>query len=243
MAEKNNEAHIRTRLDGGVCMILLDRPARANAYTGPMLDDLEAAIQEFGSSPDVRALLVTGSVPGKFCGGADLDEIVGSTSSEAFNRKSLRVFDTLAAAPRPTIALVDGPAAGGGAELALACDIPRARFFFPELSLGILPGAGGTWRLPRLVGPALAREMILFGREVDAAEALRYGLVSDVVDPADLETRALAAVSSVSNVDPAVLRLARTALDKAFESDGGRGYVESVQERLYERNRQKRTGK
>ena len=248
MAGKKSESYIQTRINSGVYLVELDRPARANAYTASMLrelaaavDEFEAAVKEGGSSPEVKALLVTSSVPGKFCGGADLDEIAGSTAADAFNRKSVRVFDVLARAPGPTLALIDGPAAGGGVELALACDIriatPRARFFFPELSLGILPGAGATWRLPRLVGPGLAREMILFGRELDAAEALRHGLVNEVVDPESLYTHAIDFVSNVPAMDPELLRSAREALDRAFENGGGMEFVESVQAILYERNR------
>lgn len=230
-------AHIKIRIDSPAGYVELDRSDRANAYDGPMLDALAAGLQRLAADPQVQVVVITGAQPGRFCAGADLQEIRGRGVDDALNLKSLQAFDDLAAIPKPTIAAVDGPAVGGGMELALACDLriatERARFFLPETSFGILPAAGGTFRLAQAVGEAMARQMILFGRELDAQQALQCGLVCEVATSQKLDERVGWWVQAAAERDPLALSLAKRALDQWTTTDGGRSFVSSAQAVLY----------
>jgi enoyl-CoA hydratase/carnithine racemase len=170
------------RRTDGVAVVRLDRP-KANALSTGMLNELEAALTHLSADPP-GAVVVWGGER-IFSAGADITEFGGPDEARAIARRFRSAFDALAAIPRMTIAAVVGYALGGGCELACACDLrvvaQTARMGQPEVLLGIIPGAGGTQRLTRLVGPARAKDLILSGRQVDADEALRIGLADRVV--------------------------------------------------------------
>lgn len=176
---------------GGAAIFLIERTSRANALSRPVLLGLGAFAREMAGRDDVRVLVVTGSGTRHFCAGADLAERRGWNEDDirqqlALYRSELGALDRC---PKPVVAAVNGVALGGGLEIALACDLRvatrHAVFGLPETSLAIIPGAGGTQRLPRLVGEARAKEMILLGRRIDADQALRWGLVNRVTKEGD----------------------------------------------------------
>ncbi len=175
-----------TRIDE-LALVTLDRPEVLNALNLELLRDLGAAFDQVAGA-DARALLVTGTGDRAFCAGADINELMGRSlqatrTGATFGQAIFGKLDTL---PIPSIALINGYAFGGGLELALACTfrlaVRGARLGLPEIKLGLIPGYGGTQRLPRLVGEARALEMILTGRAVTAEEALQIGLVNRLVD-------------------------------------------------------------
>ncbi|WP_164861610.1 enoyl-CoA hydratase/isomerase family protein, partial [Microbacterium sp. CPCC 204701] len=164
--------------------VRLHRPEARNAIDRAMIDELHEVCDELERVPRI---LVIGGTDGAFAGGADIAELRDRTPADAVEGINSRLFDRIARLPMPVIAVVDGWALGGGAELAYAADFrvasDRARFGSPEPSLGIVPAAGATWRLPRLVGEPLAKHMLLAGRVLDAHEALAAGLVVSVHEP------------------------------------------------------------
>jgi enoyl-CoA hydratase len=175
-----------TRIDD-LALVTLDRPQTLNALSFTVLGDLAAAFDEIAAG-DARALLITGAGERAFCAGADITELMGRAQAAireraAFVQATFGKLDTL---PIPSIALVNGYAFGGGLELALACTFrlagPNAKLGLPEIKLGLIPGCGGTKRLPRLIGEARALDMILTGRTVAADEALAIGLVNRIDD-------------------------------------------------------------
>ncbi len=232
-----NSAGLRIRAEGGAGIVALDRPDRANAYLDAMLDEMRAAIEGFVADGTTRAIVVTSTTGGKFCAGADLHELRSRSGADALDLKSASLFENLARCPLPTIAAIDGPAVGGGLELALACDVriatPRSLFAFPETSFGILPAAGGTFRLPRVVGPGMARQMILLGQQLDAAGALQWGLVNEIVEPQRLEDRVKELLQAVADRDPLALRLAKQAIELAIPEGDGKAYAITAQAVLY----------
>ncbi|MDQ3657666.1 MAG: enoyl-CoA hydratase-related protein, partial [Chloroflexota bacterium] len=167
-----------------VALITINQPDKLNALNSDRLRSLFLRIQEASLHPDVRAIVLTGAGDRAFVAGADIKEMVSLSHEEgrAFGELGHAVTSALEEAPQPVIAAVNGYAFGGGCELALACDIrlasPNAIFAQPEVSLGIPPGWGGSQRLPRVVGPGIASELIFTGRRIDAAEALGIGLVN-----------------------------------------------------------------
>ncbi len=239
--EGQRREHLVVRREEAAGMILLDRAERANAYTQAMVDAMSSALDELAADESVRAVIVGSAVAGRFCAGADLDELRSRTPADGRKLKSAALFDRIEELSKPTVAAIGGPAVGGGLELALACDLriaaPEARFSLPETGLGILPACGGTWRLQRLVGPAVAREIILFGRELNGDEALACGLVNELVAPDRLLTRAVELANRVAGRDAQATSLAKEALRKASGGDTGRDFVTWAQTRLYGRPR------
>ena len=238
-------AGIVERIEGSVGHVELNRPERANAYNEAMLDALANALESFETSTEIRVIVFSSAAPGRFCSGADLEELGQREAADALDLKSLRVFDAIAACPKPTLAAIDGPAVAGGLELALACDLriatDRSRFAMPETSLGLIPAAGGTFRLPRTVGEAVARQMILFGAELDAGKALACGLVTEVVTPGDLGGRVDQWAANAAKSDPLALRLAKQALAMATADRGARELTSAAQAALYERRRRRQS--
>ncbi|WP_437754873.1 enoyl-CoA hydratase-related protein [Sorangium sp. So ce1389] len=171
---------------GAVAVLTIDRADRRNALSRDTLLAFGRLGRELADDPEVRAIVVTGAGDKAFCAGADLKERQGMSPDDV--RRQVGLYRTelgvLARSPKPVIAAINGVAFGGGLELALLCDLrvaaPHAELALPETSLGIIPGAGGTQRLPRVVGEARAKEMILLGRRLTAAEALAWGLVNRV---------------------------------------------------------------
>lgn len=204
---------IHTASDGPVGRLTLDRPARAHAYDAAMLDALVVAAGELAATHAVVVVASTGA--GAFCAGADLDAMRDTPWRDALELRSQHAFTALARLPAVTIAAIQGPAVAGGFELALACDLrvvgPRARLWLPETSLGILPSAGGTTRLARLVGPSRAKEVILGGRVLDAEVALAWGVAHRLAE--DPLAEALAWAAEVARRDPVAQRRAKERLD------------------------------
>lgn len=212
-----------------VATIALNRPDALNAFNTAQLEALLAALRAIRDNRDVRCVVVTGAGERAFAAGADIKEMANLSASEGlvFGRLGHAVTRGLAELPQPTIAAVNGFAFGGGCELALAADIRLAAesavFAQPEVSLGIPPGWGATQRLPRLVGPGLAAELIFSGRRVGAEEALRIGLVNAIY-PADRllpEAEVLARVIAANS--PRAIRAAKQAMAVAFASSVASG--------------------
>ena len=202
-------------------LITLDRPEALNALSSAVLRELAQAFEQVAAG-DARALIVTGAGAKAFCAGADIKELVGRSLSEqrrdaAFGQAVLARLDTL---PMPSIAAINGYAFGGGLELALACTFriaaPTAKMGLPEIKLGLIPGYGGTQRLPRVVGEARALEMIMSARTVDAEEAQRIGLVHRVIE-GDVVAGAMAFARSFSAYGLPALKLARDAVKRALD--------------------------
>lgn len=210
---------VRHERQGAVAILTLDRPARAHAYDRELLDALVEGLDALGDAPVV---VVESTGAGAFCAGADLGEVRSRTPLSSLELRSQRTFTRLARHPAVTIAAVHGAAVGGGLELALACDLrvagPRARAWLPEPSLGILPAAGGTTRLARLVGVSRAKAVILGGEKVDAETGLGWGLWNRVAEDPRAAARAWAA--EIAGRDPHAQQWAKQILD-ADESAAG----------------------
>ena len=203
-------------------LITLNRPDALNALSFALIRELAACLDDVAKS-DARALLITGAGPKAFCAGADIGELTGrglvaQKQGGEFGQATFAKLDTL---PMPSVALINGYAFGGGMELALACTFRlatrNAKMGTPEIKLGLIPGYGGTQRLPRVVGEARALEMVLTGRTVDAEEALRFGLVNRLID-GDAVAAGVAFAREFSAYSLPVLGFARDAVKRAGET-------------------------
>ncbi len=195
-------------------VVALDRPAVRNAIDLAMITELNAVCDELDADP--KPLLLTGSA-GTFAAGADIEQLRGRGRDEALQGINSRLFERIARLRQPTIAVVDGPALGGGAELAYACDIrlasPSAVFGNPEPGLGILAAAGACWRLAELIGASAAKQVLLAGVTLDAARAYQLGLVAEVVAPEHLLECAQAMIDRMLRSSPLALRLTKLVVD------------------------------
>jgi enoyl-CoA hydratase len=214
----NDSPPVLLDVAGAVATVTINRPRVLNALDRETFDALETALDHIERDSTVRCTIITGAGERAFCAGADIRQLnaLGSEGALAFMALGQRLFDRIAASPKPTVAAVNGYALGGGLELAMACDIRlasnAAHFGQPEITLGSIPGWGGTQRLPLLVGLGRARELILTGRIIDAAEAERIGLVSRVVPADDLMTEAGAVAEKIAGLAPVALALAKDAI-------------------------------
>lgn len=219
---------VRFETHDAVALITLDRP-KVNALSADLIDDLVEAVSR-ASAPEFRAVIVTGSP--HFAAGADIasfkEAMDGGRSAADLGIRLSEACDLIEALPKPVIASVHGFALGGGLELAMACDFrflaDDARVGQPEIKLGIIPGAGGTQRLPRLVGMARARDMVYTGRMVDASEALAVGLADRVFPPAHLLDETLAAAAEWAQGPTRAIALAKQVLNEGI----GRSLGESL---------------
>ena len=216
--------------DGGVvtqevrgrsALITINRPEKRNALDAQVRAAFLEAMAGAWANDDVRAIVVTGAGDKAFVAGADIGEFEGRTTVEQWRvMKGATIFDAVERCPKPVIAAVNGYCLGGGMELALACDFriasTAARFGQPEVNLGIIPGGGGTQRLPRVVGLGAALKLILTGDLIDAAEALRLGVVEEVVEPAALLDRALALAELIATKSPVAVAAAKEATRAAL---------------------------
>jgi enoyl-CoA hydratase/carnithine racemase len=207
------------RRDDGVAVVRLNRPP-LNPLSNALLGELRDAAQSLGTDASVKAVVVTGSEKA-LAAGADIEEFGSVDEAKRISTSFREAFDALASIPRPVIAAIRGFALGGGLELALACDLRVAgdsvRLGQPEILLGIIPGAGGTQRLPRLVGPARAKEMVWSGRHVAADEALAIGLVDRVVPRADVERVATEWAAQLASGAVVAMGLAKHAIDRGLD--------------------------
>ena len=206
------------RRDDGVAVVTLQNP-KVNAISSEVLRQLRAAVDALEASLP-GAVVITGG-DRLFAAGADITEFKGPDEARSIGGLFLETFNALAALPRPTIASISGFALGGGCELALACDFrigsSKAKLGQPEILLGIIPGGGGTQRLPRLVGPAVAKDLVFSGRQVGAEEALQIGLLDRVTAPEDLEAATLAWAAELAAGPSAAIALAKAAIDGGLE--------------------------
>ena len=202
--------------------ITLDRPDALNALNSQVMHEVTGAAAEFDADPGIGAIIITGAGGKAFAAGADIKEMSTLSFSEVFDADFFAAWGSLAAVRTPLIAAVAGYALGGGCELAMMCDVliaaDTAKFGQPEIKLGVLPGMGGSQRLTRAIGKAKAMDLILTGRTIDAAEAERSGLVSRVVPAEDLMTEAAAVATTISQMSRSAARMAKEAVNRAFES-------------------------
>src|SRR5437762_991093 len=196
-------------------VVTLNRPEKRNAIDAEMVAALHDVCARLETTP--KLLLLTGGADGIFAAGADIGQLRDRTRDDALAAINQGLFARILRLPLPTLAAIDGPALGGGAELAYACDLrictDRAFFGQPEARLGILAGAGATYRLPRLVGEGLAKELLFTGRRLPAAEALAARLVNRIVAPSDLLAAAHAMLDDIAKASPLALRLTKLAVD------------------------------
>ena len=201
---------VKAERHGSILTLTLDRPEKAHAYTRSML----TAINNHLETPDVSVLVVQSTGDRAFCAGADLDEMKKASPEDASELLSQAVFERLARHEAVSIAAVHGPAVAGGFELALACDLriagPHATFSLPEVSLGLIPSAGGCTRLPELVGKARARQVILGGEVLSSGLAHSWGLVSALQEDPRAEAQQLA--KRIAAYDPRALKMAKAVL-------------------------------
>lgn len=208
-------AVIETEHRGNALLLGINRPEKRNALDENMVDELHKILDQ-ATKGEPRVLIVYSQVPGIFVSGADIGELLERDGSSALRAINAGLFEKLEAYRWPSIAVIDGPALGGGCELALACDFrvasPRARFGQPELNLGILAGAGGNWRLPQLVGIGLARRMLYLGEVIDSAAALEAGLVDQVFESDQVLQGALGLAELAAKRSWRALELTKLAL-------------------------------
>jgi enoyl-CoA hydratase len=213
-----SDAPVLLTRDGGVGTLTINRPASLNALNGATVQAIGDVLASVAADRALRCLIVTGAGEKAFVAGADISEMVDMDEARgrAFAFAGQAAFAALEALPIPTIAAVNGFALGGGCELALACDFiyasTKAKFGQPEIKLGVIPGFGGTQRLLRRVGNAMAREMTYTGKMIDAQEALRIGLVNAVFEPAELLAKAVETASVLANLAPVAMAEAKRVL-------------------------------
>ncbi len=206
-----------------MAVLRINRPEVRNALDLATVREMSAAIEALSTDDSVGAIVITGAGDTVFVSGADINAIKARTRDDGLAAINSSLFAAIDKCPKVTIAAVNGLALGGGCELALSCDLrvaaAHAKFGQPEVGLGIIPGAGATQRLPRIVGLGRAKHLILTGDAIDAQRALDWGLVSAVVPAADLMTHALALAEKVLTRGPLAIRLAKLALNSSARVD------------------------
>ncbi len=213
---------VNVELQGAVAVLTIDRPKALNALNPEVLADLKAAFEGIDQNT-VRCVVLTGAGDKSFVAGADIGSMSTMTKAEgeAFGKLGNDIFLMIESFPLPVIAAVNGFALGGGCELAMSCDIrlcsDNAMFGQPEVGLGITPGFGGTQRLPRIVGLGMAKQLLYTARNIDAAEALRIGLVNAVVPQAELLDTAVKMANNVAKNAPIAVRACKKAVNEGMQ--------------------------
>ena len=222
-------AHFKIRLEENTAVLTIDRPEVRNAMDDDCWRDLRDFMDDCDHSAEVRAVIITGSGEKVFISGADLKSICGKAYEETAHGYAAQAIHQIESCTKPVIAAINGMALGGGFELALACDFrilsSRAKFGFPETSLGLIPGLGGTQKLPRMVGMGRAKEVILADRLIGAAEAVELGLAYKSVEPNALIGEALELARRLGRKSPAALNYAKKAINASASSDPRTGMV------------------
>jgi enoyl-CoA hydratase len=203
--------------EGRVAILTVNRPDKMNALNEQVRTDVMAALAALEYDDAIAVVVLTGAGEKAFIAGADIAEFAGRTPfDQRYAMRSPRIFDVMAAFPKPVIAMINGFCLGGGCELAMSCDLrvasDKARFGQPEINLGLIPGGGGTQRLPRLVGAGHAMRMVLTGEMIGAAEAREIGLVEMVVPHDELRARTLELAAKIAGKSPLALRVAKEAV-------------------------------
>lgn len=212
-------------INEGIAVVTLTRPQVMNALNVRLREEIMQLAQALDADPAVSVIIFTGAGEKAFCVGADLKERGKRTTDEMYNERRFfrgRWVNAIASMAKPTIAAINGYCLGGGLEVALQCDIriasDNAKFGLPEVTLGFLPGAGGTQRLPRAIGLQKAKEMILTGKHIDAAEAERLGIVARVVSRSELMPAAMALAQSIAKNPRIAVMQAKVALNASQET-------------------------
>jgi enoyl-CoA hydratase len=220
---------IITETRENIGLISLDRPKALNALNSTLMAELVEALNSFDSDEAVGAIVITGNERA-FAAGADIKEMAEASAVDMLKRDHISIFDGIREIKKPVIAAVSGWCLGGGNELAMSCDMivasESARFGQPEINLGVIPGAGGTQRLARAVGKAVAMEMVLNNRTLTAEEALQYGLVNRVVPVDGYLDEALELAAEIAARAPLAVQLGKEAVNHAFESFLGDGLAD-----------------
>ena len=221
--------HIRTEMHDRVAIVTLDRPKALNALNDALMDELGAALRDFDDDPAIGCILLTGGDK-VFAAGADIGAMAEWTYMDVYKSDYItRNWEALRRVRKPVVAAVAGYALGGGCELVMMCDVviaaEDAKFGQPEVKLGIIPGAGGTQRLPRAVGKAKAMDLCLTARTMDAAEAERAGLVSRVVAPARLMSEAIDVATRIASMSQPVAMMIKECVNRAYESPLAEGVL------------------
>ena len=213
----------------GIALVTVNRPEVRNAINATVLRAITETLAELAENEDVQVLVFTGAGDKAFVAGADINELAVRTPKDGLRATMQGVYEKVEQFPKPTIAAVNGYAFGGGHELALACDIrvasTNAQFALPETGLGIMPAAGGTQRLAKLVGLGRATEIVLTGRRVKADEALDMGLVTQVVEPDELLVTARETAQAIMAKGPLAIQLAKTVIRHGFDVDHQTGIL------------------
>ncbi len=226
-----SEPTVLVEKDGSLCVVTLNRPRVMNSISFQMLRELNEALDEIRFDPSVRCVIITGAGDRAFCAGADLKERAGMSEDQVrrYIHTIRATFTEVENLPMPVIAAVNGVALGGGTELALASDLrvasETATLGLTETSLAIIPGAGGTQRLPRIVGKAKAKELIFTAKRITAAEALEIGLVNRVCPTDRLLDTARELAEAIGRNGPLAVRAAKRAIDRGMEMDLTDGLV------------------
>jgi enoyl-CoA hydratase len=226
---------VEVERDGAIAVVLLNRPEALNALSDELMDELVSALEELDRDKAVRAIVLGGSERA-FAAGADIGELAEVSAIELYYQRRIERWDAIRGLWTPLVAAVSGYCLGGGCELAMACDLivasESAEFGQPETGLGIIPGAGGTQRLSRAVGKALAMDVILSGRRLSAREAHAAGLVARVVAKEAWLVEAKRVAHAIAEKGPVATRLAKESVDRAFESTLATG-LEAERRALY----------
>jgi enoyl-CoA hydratase len=238
---------VRTDVSESIATLIIDRPEVRNALDLDTVAAVREALGRLETDASVGVVIITGAGESAFVSGADINDIRERGRDEGLAAINSSLFAEIERFPRPTIAAVNGYALGGGCELALACDIriasDTAKFGQPELGLGIIPGAGATQRLPRLVGMGRAKHMILTGEVIDAKQALEIGLVSAIAPAGQLQLRARELAKKILRQGPLAARLAKIALNASARVDMDSGLlIETLAQALCYSSEDKREG-
>lgn len=217
-------------VDERIATVTLNRPDRYNAIGAKMVDELRDALEEIERAEDVRAVILTGAGERAFCSGVDLKERREMSEDDrwAHNRALNDFSNRLARLQMPAVAAINGLAFGGGFEMTLACDFrigaEHAELALPEVGIGIIPGSGGTQRLPRLIGPSRAKELVLTARRIDADTAFRMGILNRVVSGEALIEEARALAFEIARNSPLAVAYGKAAVDTAMETSIEQGF-------------------
>jgi enoyl-CoA hydratase len=222
---------ILTEVRGKVGLITLNRPQAMNALNNQLLHELMEALEAFDRDKNIGAMVITGNEKA-FAAGADIKEMTDKTAQQMKQRDQVAVFGRMNKITKPIIAAVSGYALGGGCEIAMSCDMiiasESSKFGQPEITIGVIPGAGGTQRLPRAVGKAIAMEMILNNRTLSAQEAHQFGLVNRVLPVSDYLNEALKLADEIASRAPEAVRVVKRLINESYE----RSLADSLEEEL-----------
>jgi enoyl-CoA hydratase len=213
----------------GIGIITLNRPKALNALNTALLNEMGALLDDIAKNDEIKVVIITGGGEKAFAAGADISEMQSMNAMEgrAFSANGMKHISKLETIPQPTIAAVNGFALGGGCEVVMACDIriasTKAKFGQPEVNLGVTPGFGGTQRLPRLVGPAIAKELLFTGDMISAERAYQIGLVNHVVEPEELMDKAMEMAKKIASKGQLAVKMCKQGVNEGMNMDLARG--------------------